>query len=163
MQLETVFDLSSLTKALATTTAIILLIREGKVRLDDRVTRFFHNFGVHGKTYITFRHLLGHYSGLAAWRPYYEEIAAIERKGRVNFMASRGAKEYVYEQIHREKLEAHWGRARSIPTSISCCWARSWSRSPESGYIAFAATGFSAAGFARDRLRRYLAGAHPAA
>jgi serine-type D-Ala-D-Ala carboxypeptidase len=106
MQLETVFDLSSLTKALATSVAIMMLIREGKVRLDDRVTRFFHNFGVHGKTYITFRHLLGHYSGLAAWRPYYEQIAQVERNGRVNFMASRGAKEYVYEQIHREKLEA---------------------------------------------------------
>ncbi len=60
MQLETVFDLSSLTKVLATSTAMMLLMREGKVRLDDRVTRFFHNFGVHGKTYITFRHLLGH-------------------------------------------------------------------------------------------------------
>src|SRR5215469_12801404 len=106
MQLETVFDLSSLTKALATSVAAMMLIREGKLRLDDRVTRFFHNFGVHGKTYITFRHLLGHCSGLSAWRPYYEQIAAIERNGRVNFMASRGAKEYVYEQIHREKPEA---------------------------------------------------------
>ncbi len=106
MQLETVFDLSSLTKAIATTVAVMMLIREGKLRLDDRVTRFFHNFGVHGKTYITFRHLLGHYSGLAAWRPYHEQIAQIERSGRVNFIASRGAKEYVYEQIHREKLEA---------------------------------------------------------
>lgn len=106
MQLETVFDLSSLTKAMATSVAVMMLIREGKLRLDDRVTRFFHNFGVHGKTYITFRHLLGHYSGLAAWRPYHEQIARIERSGRVNFIASRGAKEYVYEQIHREKLEA---------------------------------------------------------
>ncbi len=106
MQLETVFDLSSLTKAIATSVAVMMLVREGKLRLDDRVTRFFHNFGVHGKTYITFRHLLGHYSGLAAWRPYYEQIAQVERRGRVNFVASRGAKEYVYEQIHREKLEA---------------------------------------------------------
>jgi serine-type D-Ala-D-Ala carboxypeptidase len=106
MQLETVFDLSSLTKALATSTAVMMLMREGKLRLDDRVTRFFHNFGVYGKTYITFRHLLGHYSGLAPWRPFYEQIAGIERHGRVNFMASRGAKEYVYEQIHREKLDA---------------------------------------------------------
>jgi serine-type D-Ala-D-Ala carboxypeptidase len=106
MQLETVFDLSSLTKALATSVAIMMLVREGKLRLEDRVTRFFHNFGVHGKTYITFRHLLAHCSGLAAWRPYYDQIVQIERGGRVNFMASRGAKEYVFEQIHRERLEA---------------------------------------------------------
>src|SRR5579859_3631770 len=105
MRLDTVFDLSSLTKPLATTTAVMLLGRDGKLRLDDRVTRFFHNFGVHGKGYVTFRQLLAHCSGLAAWRPFYQQVAEIERGGKVNFMASRGAKEFVYEQIHREKPE----------------------------------------------------------
>ncbi len=93
MRLDTVFDLSSLTKPLATTIAMMMLVREGKVRLDDRVTRFFHNYGVHGKTYTTFRHLLAHCSGLPAWRPYYQQVAEVEKNGKVNFMASRGAKE----------------------------------------------------------------------
>jgi len=106
MELDTVFDLSSLTKPLATTIAVMILVREGKLRLDDRVTRFFHNYGVHAKTYTTFRHLLAHCSGLPAWRPYYQEIAEIEKRGKVNFMASRGAKEYVYAQIHRERPES---------------------------------------------------------
>ncbi len=106
MKIDTVFDLSSLTKVLATTIAVMMMTRDGKLKLDDRVTRFFHNFGVHGKGHITFRHLLAHCSGLAAWRPYYNEIAEIERGGKVNFMASRGAKEHVFEQIHREKPEA---------------------------------------------------------
>jgi len=106
MRLETVFDLSSLTKPLATTVAVMMLTREAKMRLDDRLTRFFHNFGVHGKGHVTFRHLLAHSSGLAAWRPFYQQIAEIERGGKVNFMASRGAKEFVYEEIHREKPEA---------------------------------------------------------
>ena len=105
-KLETVYDLSSLTKALATTVAVMILARDGKFRLDDRVTRFFPNFGVHGKTVITFRHLLAHCSGLAAWRPLYQRIADIEKGGRVNFMASYGAKEFAYEEIHREKPEA---------------------------------------------------------
>jgi CubicO group peptidase (beta-lactamase class C family) len=105
MRLETVFDLSSLTKPLATTVAMMILTCDGKLRLDDRVTRFFHNFGVHGKAYITFRQLLAHCSGLAAWRPFYQQVAEVERSGKVNFMASHGAKEFVYEQIHREKLE----------------------------------------------------------
>src|SRR5208337_674555 len=78
-KIETVYDLSSLTKALATTVAVMILARDGKFRLDDRVTRFFPNFGVHGKTTITFRHLLAHCSGLAAWRPFYQRIA--ERAG----------------------------------------------------------------------------------
>jgi CubicO group peptidase (beta-lactamase class C family) len=103
MRLDTVFDLSSLTKPLATTIAMMLLVRDSKLRLDERVTRFFHNFGVHGKSYVTFRQLLAHCSGLAAWRPYYQQIAEVEKGGKVNFMASRGAKEFVYDEIHRER------------------------------------------------------------
>jgi CubicO group peptidase (beta-lactamase class C family) len=105
-KIDTVYDLSSLTKALATTVALMILARDGKFRLDDRVTRVFPTFGVHGKSTITFRHLLAHCSGLAAWRPFYQRIAEIEKGGRVNFMASTGAKEFAYEEIHREKLEA---------------------------------------------------------
>ncbi len=105
MRIDTVFDLSSLTKPLATTIAVMCLVSQGKLKLDDRVTRFFHNFGVYGKNFISFRHLLAHCSGLPAYRPYYTEIAAMERKGKVNFIASRGAREYVYYQIHREKPE----------------------------------------------------------
>ncbi len=106
LRLDTVFDLSSLTKPLATTIVVMMLVREGKLRLDDRVTRFFHNFGVHGKGAVTFRHLLAHCSGLAGWRPFFQQVMEIEKGGKVNFMASHGAKEFVFEQIHREKPEA---------------------------------------------------------
>jgi serine-type D-Ala-D-Ala carboxypeptidase len=106
MRLETVFDLSSLTKPLATTITVMMLVRDNKLRLDDRITRFFHNFGTHGKGPVTFRHLLAHCSGLAAWRPFYQRVAEIERGGKVNFMASQGAKEFIYEEIHRDKPEA---------------------------------------------------------
>ena len=106
MRPEVVFDLSSLTKPLATTLAVMMLVHEKRLGLDDRVTRFFHNFGVHGKTHVTFRHLLTHSSGLAAHRPYFKDVAALQKKGRPNFVASREAKEWVYEQVHREKLEA---------------------------------------------------------
>ncbi|MEA2626038.1 MAG: serine-type D-Ala-D-Ala carboxypeptidase [Candidatus Binatota bacterium] len=107
---DTIFDLSSLTKPLATTTAFLMLVRDRKVSMDDRVTRFFHNFGVHGKIHITFRHLLNHTSGLPAWRPFYKDVIKMEKSGRVNFMCSRGAKEYVYELIHRERPEREPGR-----------------------------------------------------
>jgi CubicO group peptidase (beta-lactamase class C family) len=107
---ETVFDVSSLTKAFATSVAMMLMVKEGRLRLDDRVTRFFHNFGVHGKTHITFRQLLSHCSGLPAWRPYYQEILDVERReGRINFLGSHGAKSYVYHAILRERLEAEPG------------------------------------------------------
>jgi CubicO group peptidase (beta-lactamase class C family) len=108
---ETIFDLASLTKPLATTLAIMLLVKERKLRLDDRVTRFFLNFGVYGKTHITFRHLLAHSSGLPAWRPYHREIIQLETKeGRVGFLGTRSAREYVYTRLQREKLEAPPGQ-----------------------------------------------------
>ncbi len=105
MRLDTVFDLSSLTKPLATTSAVMLLVQEGKLRLDDRVARLFPDFGVQGKGTLTWRNLLAHCSGLSAWRPFYREIEALERGGRVNFMSSRAARQYVYEQVHRERPE----------------------------------------------------------
>ncbi len=103
MQLETIFDLASLTKPLATTVAIMLLVREKKIRLDDRVTRFCPTFGVFGKNTTTLRQLLNHSSGLAAWKPYHEDILRAERDGKINFVASRAAHHYVLEQIHRDK------------------------------------------------------------
>ncbi len=112
MEEGTIFDLSSLTKALATTTAVMLLVRDGKLQLDDRATRFLHNFGVYGKTHVTLRHLLSHSSGLPAWRPYFKEILGIEKRGeKINFLGSASAKEYVYNQISREKPEAPAGTA----------------------------------------------------
>jgi CubicO group peptidase (beta-lactamase class C family) len=117
MREDTIFDLASLTKPLATAIAMMLMVRERKIALDDRVTRFFHNFGVHGKTHVTFRHLLAHTSGLPAWRPYWKDILKIEREGRINFTASRGAKEFVYEAIQREKPEAAAG-ARTVYSDL---------------------------------------------
>jgi CubicO group peptidase (beta-lactamase class C family) len=117
MEADTIFDLSSLTKPLATATSFMLLVKERKVQVDDRVSRFFHNFGVHGKTHVTFRHLLAHCSGLPAWRPYHREVERLERQGRLGFVGSRGAKEFVYEQIHRERPEYALG-TRSLYSDL---------------------------------------------
>jgi CubicO group peptidase (beta-lactamase class C family) len=81
----------------------MLLVREKKLRLDDQITRVTPTYGVFGKSLTTFRHLLNHASGLPAWKPFFEEIIKSEKSGRINFIASRAAKNYVYEQIHREK------------------------------------------------------------
>jgi CubicO group peptidase (beta-lactamase class C family) len=105
MERHTVFDLSSLTKPLATSTAVMLLVREGKLRVEDRVTRFIPNFGVYGKAGISVHHLLAHCSGLAAWRPFHTEVAEAARSRRSPTLASRSAREFIYEQIHRARLE----------------------------------------------------------
>ena len=102
MQVTTIFDLASLTKPLATTIAMMLLVSQQRVRLDDRVTHWFPTFGVLGKHAVTFRHLLNHSSGLPDWKPYYEDVLQCEQRGKINFVASQAAKRYVFTQIHRE-------------------------------------------------------------
>ena len=64
MTLDTVFDMASVTKVVATTTAVMMLVEDGKIRLNDRVATFIPDFGRYGKGDITIRHLLTHVSGL---------------------------------------------------------------------------------------------------
>jgi CubicO group peptidase (beta-lactamase class C family) len=64
MTTDTIFDLASLTKVVATTTAIMQLVEKGKLRLDNPAARYWHAFKENGKGHITVRQLLTHYSGL---------------------------------------------------------------------------------------------------
>jgi len=64
MQLDTVFDLASLTKGIATATSVMILVEEGKLRLSDKVAQHLPEFARHDKDQITLRHLLTHTSGL---------------------------------------------------------------------------------------------------
>jgi uncharacterized protein YbbC (DUF1343 family)/CubicO group peptidase (beta-lactamase class C family) len=64
MTLDTIFDLASLTKVVATTPAVMQLVEEGKIRLTDPVATFIPEFRKYGKDRITVRDLLTHMSGL---------------------------------------------------------------------------------------------------
>jgi uncharacterized protein YbbC (DUF1343 family)/CubicO group peptidase (beta-lactamase class C family) len=64
MSLDTIFDLASLTKVVATTTSVMMLVEEGRIRLNDRVSSYIPGFERYGKEQITIRHLLTHVSGL---------------------------------------------------------------------------------------------------
>jgi uncharacterized protein YbbC (DUF1343 family)/CubicO group peptidase (beta-lactamase class C family) len=64
MTLDTVFDCASLTKVVATTTAIMQLWEQGKFRMSDPVAKYLQEFAQNGKQDITIRQLLVHYSGL---------------------------------------------------------------------------------------------------
>ena len=61
---DTIFDLASLTKVVATTTSVMQLMEEGRIRLNDPVMQFIPEFGRYGKHDIAIRHLLTHTSGL---------------------------------------------------------------------------------------------------
>lgn len=64
MTADTIFDLASLTKCIATTTSIMKLVEQGKVRINDPVSTYLPEFAKNGKDGITVRQLLTHYSGL---------------------------------------------------------------------------------------------------
>ncbi len=68
---ETIFDLASLTKVVATTTAAMICIDRNLFGLDDKVVKFIPEFGVNSKENIAIRNLLVHNSGLPAWKKFY--------------------------------------------------------------------------------------------
>ncbi len=63
---NTIFDVASLTKVLATAPAVMQLYEQGRFRLNDPVAEYLPQFAVNGKQDITIRQLLTHYSGLPA-------------------------------------------------------------------------------------------------
>jgi CubicO group peptidase (beta-lactamase class C family) len=70
---STLYDLASLTKVIATTTALMLLLDRGAVDLDAPVGRYIPEFRGGGREAITLRHLLTHTSGLPATLPLHRE------------------------------------------------------------------------------------------
>ena len=64
MTINTIFDIASLTKVIATSTAVMQLVEMGKLNLEDPVAKYWPEFKVSGKEEITVRDLLTHYSGL---------------------------------------------------------------------------------------------------
>ena len=81
MTLDTIFDLASLTKVVATATSIMILIERGKVSLTDPVSLHIPELKGEGRDRITIEHLLTHVSGYAPdfdlkerWTGYNEAI-----------------------------------------------------------------------------------------
>lgn len=71
MRKSTMFDLASVTKVMATTFAVMMLVDRGHIELDAPVYRYLPDFrGVHLDS-ITVRHLLQHSAGLVQWQPLY--------------------------------------------------------------------------------------------
>ncbi|HKN86191.1 MAG TPA: serine hydrolase [Nitrospiraceae bacterium] len=101
--LDTLYDLASLTKPLATTTAIVCLIQDGMVHLDDALEIYFQELQGTEIGAATVHRLLHHSSGLPGWRPLYEDIASRERQ-HPGFLGSDAAKKFAMAYIAREPL-----------------------------------------------------------
>jgi CubicO group peptidase (beta-lactamase class C family) len=104
MARRTIFDLASLTKPLATTTAILLLVDEGAVELDAPVAKYLPLFSERGKEAVTIRHLLTHSSGLKPWRAYHELFRKRERKTGETLIGTPEARASVIDRTVRSAL-----------------------------------------------------------
>jgi CubicO group peptidase (beta-lactamase class C family) len=103
MTTDTIFDMASMTKVMATAPSVMLLAERGILRLDDRVKRYLPKFTGGGKDNITLLHLLTHYSGLPAdfdlsnqWSGYEE---ALEELWKINSTSEPG-KTFVYSDLN---------------------------------------------------------------
>ncbi len=118
MTADTIFDLASLTKVVATTTAAMMLVEEGRLRLDDSASRFIPDFGRYGKDRVSVRHLLTHTSGL---RPgldldltFSGAPEAIERASREGLEAVPGER-FIYSDINFVILGELVARVSGVP------------------------------------------------
>lgn len=127
MTVDTIFDTASLTKVLATTPAILLLVERGQIKLDARVSTYLPKFLGDGKDDLTIRHLLTHSSGLrpglnprpesyagaiqmACEEKVTDKPGAVFRYSDINFIvlgemarlvAGEGLEEFVLREIYR--------------------------------------------------------------
>jgi uncharacterized protein YbbC (DUF1343 family)/CubicO group peptidase (beta-lactamase class C family) len=107
MRVDTIFDLASLTKVVATTTAVMQLLDQGKLRLEDPVANYWPEFSANGKDQITVRELMTHYSGLPpdlelqpAWSGYQTAVRMIEQTAPIVPPGTR----FIYSDINYETL-----------------------------------------------------------
>jgi uncharacterized protein YbbC (DUF1343 family)/CubicO group peptidase (beta-lactamase class C family) len=100
---DTIFDLASLTKVVATTTSVMKLVEEGRIRLADPVAQFIPEFGRYGKSAITIRQLLTHTSGLRPDLELEVEFHGAEeavRRASEEVPASPPGERFVYSDIN---------------------------------------------------------------
>lgn len=73
---ETIYDLASVTKVVATTAMAMIYVAQERLRLEDRVGSFFEEIADARLADATMRQLLSHDAGFPAWRPLYETVPA---------------------------------------------------------------------------------------
>ena len=100
---DTIFDGASLTKVIATTPAIMLLVERGKLRLDDKVNRWILGFEAHGKGAVTVRHLLTHTSGLRpglSSKPSWSGLAKAIDLAKAERLTAQPGTQFRYSDIN---------------------------------------------------------------
>ena len=116
MTRDTIFDCASLTKVMVTAPAIMMLVEEGKVRLNDSIRAYLPDF--EDRTRISVRQLLTHYSGLRpgialepAWRGYEQGVSLALRESPTRPPGSK----FVYSDVNYILLAEIVRRTSGLP------------------------------------------------
>ncbi len=115
-RLETIYDLASLTKPLATVTAVLCLVEDGRLSVEDRLARHIVELKDSAIGDATVFHLLTHSSGLPSWRPLYERIVEENRRAP-GLSDSPAAQRLAMTLIKQEVLDAPPG-AHSVYSDL---------------------------------------------
>src|ERR1700738_360592 len=102
MTVDTIFDAASLTKVIATTSCMMKLVEEGKVRINDPVTKYLPEFQG-GHSDITVRNLMTHFSGLRPdldLRPVWSGYETGIQKALIDKPTSPPGTRFVYSDIN---------------------------------------------------------------
>lgn len=120
---DTIFDLASLTKVVATATAVMQLVEQGKIRLEDPVAQYWPEFAANGKAEITVSELLTHYSGLRGdldlkpeWSGYETAMRMIVAEQPIAPPGTR----WIYSDINFETLGEIVRRVSGQPLDVYC-------------------------------------------
>jgi len=94
-----VYDLASLTKVAATTLSVMRLQDEGKLDVDDPLSRYLPELRGTNKEKLTIREIMSHHAGLIDWIPFYRETIAGNRRPSPEFYRHRPQGPYTVPVI----------------------------------------------------------------
>ena len=123
MTLDTIFDLASLTKVVATTTAVMQLVQKGQIRVNEPVAKYIPEFGENGKEEITIRELLTHFSGLPQDLDLSQPWEGRETALRMAYVAKpiyAPGSRFLYSDINFIVLGALVERVSGMPLQEYC-------------------------------------------
>jgi uncharacterized protein YbbC (DUF1343 family)/CubicO group peptidase (beta-lactamase class C family) len=123
MKVDTIFDLASLTKVVATTTAVMELVDRGRIKLDKPAATYWPAFAANGKGAITIRQLLTHTSGLRPgmpsrphWSDYDSAMVAIAMDHPVYTPGTQ----FRYSDVNFITLGEIVRRVSHMPLNVFC-------------------------------------------
>ena len=123
MAVDTIFDLASMTKVIATTTAVMQLVEQGKIELSAPVSDYWPEFKENGKDLVTIRELMTHYSGLPPDLELKPEWTGYDTAMRMIVAAKLDVEpgtRYIYSDINFETLGEIVRRVSGEPLDVYC-------------------------------------------